>query len=133
MLNVMIAEDNIDIANCYQNYLANEKNIEVIGVALDGRTALDIYNEKHPDLVLLDLDLPVLNGLSFIEQVTQYSDDKSSNIIVVSGNTDLRLKLTNMKKVYRSVSKPLDFSRLVDLINEFDLEFNEKAFPDKIK
>lgn len=129
MVNVMIAEDNTAIANCYQTYLTNEKNINIIGIANDGKKALELYKEKKPDLILLDLGLPIIDGLSFIEKVTDMSFDNLSNIIVISGDLNLRLNLCNMKKVYMSVSKPINMDYLIELINRFDSESSKKSFP----
>lgn len=135
MVSVMIAEDNEHIAECYQKYLTNDKNtknVKIVGIANDGKKALELYNEKHPDLVLLDLGLPVLNGLEVIENITANPDDNHfSNIVVISGDTTLRLNLSNMKKVYKSISKPVSNEDLTDLVKEFDYEYHRPLFPQK--
>lgn len=129
MLKVMIAEDNKALAEQYQNFLAKEEEIEIIGIANDGQTALNIYKQFNPDLVLLDLGLPIIDGTTFIDIVSNYSDDKSSNIIVISGDSNLRLNLIKMEKVYMSISKPIDFDRMVQIVKEFNSELKRKNFP----
>ena len=125
MLNVLIAEDDENIVKHYQTCLAKEKNIEIVGIANDGQKAIEFYNEKKPDLILLDLGLPIIDGISVIESITQNSIDTHPNIIVVSGNSDLRLNLSNMKKVYNSLHKPLDYNNMIRLMNEYDKEIHK--------
>lgn len=129
MLNVLIAEDDENIVKHYQTCLAKEKNIEIVGIANDGQKAIEFYNEKKPDLILLDLGLPIIDGISVIESITQNSIDTHPNIIVVSGNSDLRLNLSNMKKVYNSLPKPLDYNNMIRLMNEYDKEIHKPLFP----
>ena len=58
---IMIAEDNMSIFLCYQKFLSKDENFQIIGHALDGETAIKMYKETHPDILLLDLDLPKKN------------------------------------------------------------------------
>ena len=63
---IMIAEDNTSIISCYQQFLANDETIEIIGYSIDGQKAIEMYIEEQPDLLLLDLNLPkkCYNGIA---------------------------------------------------------------------
>lgn len=62
MTRIMVAEDNTHIFSCYQNFLSKDKTIEIVGHALDGESAVDMYIETKPDILILDLKLPKKNG-----------------------------------------------------------------------
>ena len=132
MVSVMIAEDNESIINSYRNYLSNDEKVEIVGIAKDGQKALELYNEKHPDLVLLDLGLPIIDGLKIINDISStYKNKDLKNIIVISGDANLRMTLSDMRKVYMSIQKPISYEKIISVIDEFDAELNQPIFPEK--
>jgi two-component system response regulator NreC len=57
--------------------LSAEPDMEVVGEAGDGQATLDQIERLHPDVVVLDLSMPVLSGLDIVERITaQYFDTK---------------------------------------------------------
>lgn len=129
MTNLMIVEDNQQILNCYQQYFSTNDSVSVIATATDGATALQLYQQKKPDLIILDLGLPNVNGIEVVEQISNIEKDKKKgNIIVVSGDHSLRYKLYNTKKVYRVIPKPFKMSTLENTLKEFEKE-NSNEFP----
>lgn len=62
-ITIVIAEDNQDFANVISKYLNNQKDMEVIGIAKDGEAAIDLILTKEPDVALLDVIMPHLDGL----------------------------------------------------------------------
>lgn len=120
---IMVAEDNTSIFSCYQNFLSKDETIEFIGYASDGDSAIRMYKEKNPDLVLLDLKLPKRNGLEILNEITDYeSQNTKCNIIVISGDAKLMHKLYNTKKVYRIIPKPASLHSIKRAIYEFKEE-----------
>ena len=70
-LKIIIADDHTLFINGLQLLLKDESWIEVVDIANDGRELLDILQKKLPDLVLLDINMPNINGLDasrFIKQ-----------------------------------------------------------------
>lgn len=78
----------------------------------------DQYFETRPDIVLLDLKIPEKNGLQIINELTEKEVKPKKNIIVISGDMEYRASLTNVEKVKWVFPKPLDYSKLVDVIRE---------------
>ena len=68
-INVAIADDNQRTVEMMTELLEQESDIEVIASADDGEEALRIIKEKQPDVVLLDLIMPKMDGLSVMEKV----------------------------------------------------------------
>lgn len=123
MVKVMIADDNIDLNSMYCKFLTNDKSIEVVSSTTDGETTLDEYLKHKPDLLLLDLDMPKINGLEIINKLSYDTTEKSKcNIIVISGSTEMRFHLLNTAKVYRIIPKPTSPQHVLDVIKEFDKE-----------
>lgn len=120
MIRVMVADDNMDLNNLYCKFLTKDKDIKIISQTTDGKETLEKYKELKPDLLLLDLELPTISGLDIIELLSNDPKEKDNkNIIVISGNTNARANLWNMKKVYISVPKPIDLVTLLERIKDF--------------
>jgi len=119
MVQVMIAEDNIELSSMYCRFLTKDKNINVISKTRDGEKTIEMYQALKPDVLLLDLDMPKLNGIEVINQISKDSDEKNKcNIIVISGNVELMHKLFNTAKVYRIMPKPTNLDEVLSLIKD---------------
>lgn len=66
-INVAIVDDNEKMVSLLDAILQTDKNIEVIGRGDDGVQALDIIKNQEPDVVLLDLIMPKLDGLEVMQ------------------------------------------------------------------
>jgi two-component system chemotaxis response regulator CheY len=60
---ILIADDSLFIRKALCNLFEREEDFDVCGEAENGREAVDKAQELHPDLILLDLSMPVMNGL----------------------------------------------------------------------
>ena len=132
MTKIMIAEDNTSVFSCYQKFLSKDESVKIVGYAKDGKTAVTMYKEKNPDILLLDLRLPKKNGLQIIEDLSEYESTKyKCNVIIISGDTRLRKKLLETKKVYAIIPKPINFNVLSKTINDFKQEQILSEFPEQ--
>lgn len=62
-IRVLLAEDHTIVRKGLRALLDGEVDIEVIAEAADGRQAVSLANELHPDVVLMDISMPLMNGL----------------------------------------------------------------------
>jgi DNA-binding LytR/AlgR family response regulator len=69
MLKVLIADDEAPARERLKNFLARNESVELIGEAEDGVQAVELIEEKHPDLVLLDIQMPRLDGFGVIRML----------------------------------------------------------------
>jgi len=60
---ILIADDNDALRHALSEALKRESDFEVCGEARDGQDAIDKAQRLHPDLVIMDLSMPVMNGL----------------------------------------------------------------------
>lgn len=125
MIQVMIADDNLDLNNLCCNILSKDKDIQIISSTLDGESTLKDYMRLKPDVLLLDLDLPKMNGIDIINNIClDKTEKKKNNIIIISGNTELRYNLFNTSKIFRIMPKPVDFNGVISTIKEIVTENN---------
>ena len=125
MIQVMIADDNLDLNNLCCNILSKDKDIQIISSTLDGESTLKDYMQLKPDVLLLDLDLPKMNGIDIINNIClDETEKKKNNIIIISGNTELRSNLFNTSKIFRIMPKPVDFNDVISTIKEIATENN---------
>jgi two-component system response regulator (stage 0 sporulation protein A) len=83
-IKILIADDNKEFCEIVGEYLSREKDIELVGTANDGFEALDMINENNPDIVVLDIIMPHLDGLGVLEKLNSLDIEKMPNIIVLS-------------------------------------------------
>lgn len=127
MVKLMIVEDNENILSQCSKYLSTKDNISIVATAKNGKKALKLCKEIQPNLVLLDLGLPLMNGINIIDQISRIESIKT-NFIVISGNETLRHRFYNTKQVYKIIPKPCNMSTIMNAITEFETE-NSKTFP----
>ena len=97
MLNILIVDDNKALDIQLYNYIKNNSNnINIIGLATNGKEALDFLKSRKIDIILLDLEMPEINGLELIKSIQE-------------------------TKKFRQI-KPFDFSTLIQYINTIEIE-----------
>ncbi|MBU3158322.1 sporulation transcription factor Spo0A [Clostridium frigoris] len=118
-INVIIADDNKEFCNVLNEYLSNQKDINVIGIAGDGIKAIDLTYEKKPDLLVLDIIMPNLDGLGVLERLSEMNSNLKPYIIVLSavGNDKITQKAINLGADYYVV-KPFDMAILTKRIRQ---------------
>ena len=108
-ISVLIADDNKEFCSILNDYLLNQKDIVVIGIAKDGREALELIEEKKPDLVILDIIMPHLDGLGVLERINTMRLEKVPRIIILSavGQDKITQQAITLGADYYTV-KPFD-------------------------
>lgn len=83
--------------------------------ATDGEIGLKMVEQERPDLIVLDIGLPNLNGYEFMQELKQREGFKDTPVIILTGNETMEevFKLEGIKKYF---VKPVDISDLVDCI-----------------
>ena len=126
MLSVMVAEDSIEQISTCCEFLAKDKDIEIISRTVDGKSTIKEYLTNKPDVLLLDLEMPVLNGLDVIDNLSlDINERKKCNIIIVTDDISFRLNITNTSKIYKIVPKPYNLDELLSTIKEIGSTSNE--------
>jgi len=124
-ITVLLADDNADFANTLAECLGNQEDMEVIGVARDGREAVEMIKNINPDIVLLDLIMPHLDGLGVLEELNRMKLEKKPLSIMLSavGQDKITQKAIGLGAQYYVV-KPFDIETLIKRIRELKLYEN---------
>ena len=118
-IRVLVADDNREFSATLVNYLSNESDMEVVAVARDGNEAYENIINTKPDIAILDIIMPHLDGLGVLEKLNESNMDKKPMCIILSavGQDKITQKAINLGAQYYIV-KPFDISVLVKRIKE---------------
>lgn len=116
---ILIADDNADFAMTLVDYLEKESDMEVIGIAKNGKEACDMVLNTEPDVLLLDVIMPYLDGLGVLEKINEATMSKKPMCIMLSavGQSKITQKAISLGAEYYVV-KPFDIEVLVKRIRE---------------
>ncbi len=119
-LTVMIIEDELLLNEAYAQVLAS------VGISLlrayDGQEALDLLQDANPDIILLDLRMPVMDGISFLKKLSPKTTMPDTKIIIFSNYDDQKaideaFSLGAMHYMLKAWATP---DELIKLIREVD-------------
>src|SRR6266850_6358569 len=119
-ITVLLAEDHHIVREGFRSLLKHERDIEVVGEAANGRQAVQLTKQLRPAVVVMDIAMPLLNGLEAARQIRKqfpdtrvlflsaHSDDAYVEEVAVLGATGFLLKQTsseNLATAIREVQK----------------------------
>ncbi|MFR8032535.1 MAG: sporulation transcription factor Spo0A [Lachnospiraceae bacterium] len=119
-LTVAIADDNERILTVLGDILKADGDINVVGTAMDGAEAVELIKEKQPDVVLLDLVMPRIDGLSVMDKIRNDSHiQKVPSFIVISGihNESVTEDAMNLGATYY-IMKPFDNQTILNRVKQ---------------
>ncbi len=83
-IKVLIVDDSAFMRKSLSIMLSKEPNIEIVGMAKDGKEAYELAKELHPDVITLDVEMPVMDGLTALKLIMK---DAPTSVIMVSSLT----------------------------------------------
>ena len=120
-ISVLIADDNQEFSHTLSSYINHQEDMEVIAVAKDGNEAIDMISNTIPDVVILDVIMPHLDGLGVLEKVLEIDIPKKPTCIMLSavGQDKITQKDIIAGADYYIV-KPFDIEVLIQRIREIN-------------
>lgn len=85
-IRVLLAEDHQIVREGLRKLLEGEPDIEVVGEVFTGRRAVEMVRELRPDVVVMDIAMPRLNGLEATSQIRQFSPE--TRVLMLSAHSD---------------------------------------------
>ncbi|MGB2844634.1 MAG: sigma-54 dependent transcriptional regulator [Candidatus Aminicenantaceae bacterium] len=111
---ILIIDDEKDIGWLFSKILTAE-GYQVL-TALNGQTGISIIKKEKPDLVILDLKLPGMDGIEILREIRRF--DKDLCVIILTGYKDVKSAVEAMKLgAYDYLAKPVDIEKLKTHIN----------------
>ena len=83
MIKVLVVDDQKTVQEILKSYIEEDPNLEVVGCANNGQEAIDSIEVHHPNIVLMDIEMPILDGLTATKIITEQFIDTYVLIISV--------------------------------------------------
>ncbi len=142
-ISVLLAEDHTVVREGLRSLLSAEPDIDVVGEAANGREAIQMAQELHPDVVVMDIAMPLLNGLEATCQIigdgiptrvlilSSYADDEYVHQLTEAGASGYLVKQTAASDLIKAVREiaagnaffsPSILKRLLELYRESSMK-----------
>ena len=116
-ITVLIADDNQEFSMTLATYLKNQEDMVVVGRAKDGNEALDMIPNLMPDIVLLDVIMPNLDGIGVLEKLNEGDFMPTCIMLSAVGQDSITKKALNLGASYYIV-KPFEVDLLIKRIRD---------------
>lgn len=116
---VLIADDNKEFAGILKEYLQKQEDMTVVGVAYNGLEALTLIQEFLPDIVVLDVVMPYLDGIGVLEKLAERQLAQRPKILMLSafGQDSITRRAIELGADYYLV-KPFDLETFTERLRQ---------------
>lgn len=117
-IRVAIADDNREFTSIMEECLAQQTDLDVVGVAYNGEQILNIIAEKKPDVVVLDIIMPHLDGIGVLERLNELGTPRPKIIMLTAfGQENITQRVMALGADYY-VLKPFNMDVLINRIRQ---------------
>lgn len=121
MWKVLVIEDDPMLADIHNKYIQSQKDFTCVGVIHDASQGVETILSQKPDLILLDVYMPQMNGLDFLVQLRENQLDVDVILITAAKGTE-QVEAAYRLGVIDYLVKPFEFSRLDKALNSFKVK-----------
>ncbi len=114
---VCIVDDNRELVRLLDEFISSQDDMEVIGVAYNGQDCLKMMGSAEPDVLLLDIIMPHLDGLAVLEKVREFPKPPNVIMLTAFGQEDVTKKAVELGASY-FILKPFDMEQLGNTIRQ---------------
>lgn len=129
MIRVAIADDHALVREGMRRMLSGSRQIDVVGEAANGAEAVELVSEKEPDVLLLDITMPVKDGIEATEEIVELG--KHTKILILSMHADEQYALRTLRAGANGfISKGARLEELLKAITE--VHNGERYLPEQM-
>ena len=115
--NVLVVDDSSFMRSLLTKIIKKSANIDGVIEAMDGNSAIEKYQEEHPSLVTMDIDMPGMNGIDAAKKIKAL--DPNAKIVMVTSSNKAELKdQANKIGTLGYITKPFDAEKINEIINQ---------------
>ncbi len=116
---VLVADDNREFCELLSQYVQSQSDFELAGVAQNGRQVLELVQAQKPDVVVLDIIMPHLDGIGVLEQLNAMGMDRRPKVIMLTafGQESIAQRVVALGADYY-ILKPFDLAVLAKRIRQ---------------
>ena len=118
---VLVVDDSAVTLQTISNFLRRQVAVEVVGTAQDGAQAVDLAQKLQPDLVLMDVQMPGMNGLEATAEILRQFPQIRVVMVTVNDTPELR-QAAEDTGAYQFIPKPQLWRTLPDVLREVKSE-----------
>ncbi|MGE8078051.1 sporulation transcription factor Spo0A [Peribacillus loiseleuriae] len=125
-IKVCVVDDNKELVSLLDEYISSQEDMEVIGVAYNGQDCLSLLENIDPDILILDIIMPHLDGLAVLEKLREMKRGSMPNVIMLTafGQEDVTKKAVDLGASY-FILKPFDMENLGGHIRQVSGKSNQ--------
>jgi two-component system response regulator (stage 0 sporulation protein A) len=117
-IKVAIADDNREFVGIVQEYLTQQVDFQLVGIAYNGEQILSIIEEKNPDVVILDIIMPHLDGIGVLERLNTLAAKRPKIIMLTAfGQESITQRVVELGADYY-ILKPFNMDVLASRIRQ---------------
>lgn len=115
-IRVIIVDDTEIIVKTLALYLNECENVEIVGTAFNGQEAYDLYKEKKPNVILTDMQMPIMTGLELIEKITKEDKEEMKAVLITGESSPSIYTKAHELGVEKIIKKPFTKEQIVEMI-----------------
>jgi two-component system response regulator (stage 0 sporulation protein A) len=116
-INVLLADNCSEFTKLFSEYLSLNPAINIVGIAKDGAETVELLQQTNPDVLLLDLIMPRIDGLEVLRRISSYSNKPKVLVVSALGSDEITRQAMELGADFFFI-KPLNFKAVVAKILE---------------
>ncbi len=121
MLKLVVADDNREFNGLLTTFLSMQPDFEIVGIAYNGKEVLEIFQDNHVDVLILDIIMPHLDGIGVLEALEEMELEHKPHVIMLTafGHESITRRAMELGAAYY-ILKPFDMESLPDRIRQLN-------------
>ena len=114
-ISILVADDNKEFANIVREFLSRYEEFDVIGVAYNGNEAIKMAFDEKPDVIILDIIMPIIDGIGVMQKINESNMTKKPEVLILSAVSQEKM-----------TKEAINLGASCFMLKPFDLEVLEK-------